>query len=78
MTKVKKRPSLGGYDEGMEDKPEILSLGLIELSELIEQKLDNKPNVRDKFIWKAWVKDVNSLVEIYNEKCGFKAYCHVH
>lgn len=79
MTKILKKPSLQDYDsEGWNDKEEIVPQGLIEIGEMIDQLLNNKPKTRDKNTWRSWRKMVNQLVNTYNEKSGFRAYKNVH
>lgn len=77
MSKILKKPSLREYDEGHEDKPQIVPMSLIETGERIDQLLENKPKTRDRHVWREWKKSVNQLVNIYNEKCGTKAYKNV-
>lgn len=74
-----KKPSLQEYDNGWGDnRAEIVNMGLVELSEKIEQFYDNKPKKRDRNSWRDWKKAVNSLVKEYNTRVGFDAFAYAH
>lgn len=49
------------YWEGESDEKEKIPLSAFELSELIEQRIESKGN-------KHWKKEVNSLIDEYNER----------
>lgn len=54
------------WEEGGEDEESPISLSALELSEFIEQRLENRPST----ITKLWKREVNELIDEYNNKFG--------
>lgn len=52
---------------------------LTDLSDLIEEELENVPPTMDKRSkeFKDWKKRFGVLLDTYNSKAGFKVYCDV-
>jgi len=57
------------YEGDPGDEQEKIPLGAFELAELIEQRIESKGN-------KGWKKEVNSLIDEYNERFG-RTYARV-
>lgn len=78
MNKIKIKPSLQEYDEGWEGREEIINMSLLEIGEMIDERLEHRPLDRTKDSLRAWRKELNSLIETYNERAGGKIYSHVY
>lgn len=69
---MRKNTSRDAYED-VEESIDTVSMGAVELSEFIENKLDNKPRGRTSSIFK---KEVNSLIDEYNRRYG-KTYSRI-
>jgi hypothetical protein len=76
--KIKIKPSIEDYDNGAQDKPETIEIGLIDLGEMINQKLENRPLDRDRNLLKEWKRELNLMIESYNSRVGWKCFSHVY
>lgn len=76
--KTSKKPTLQDYDAGWEDKAEILPTGLLELGEMIDEKLLIAPERKNKIASRIWVKEANRMINEYNARVGYKCYKNVH
>ena len=60
------RKNIDYYEGDPGDEQEKIPLGAMELSELIEQKIQNGTENKPK----GWKKEVNALIDEYNSKYG--------
>jgi hypothetical protein len=78
MSKIKIKPSLQEYDEGWEGREEIINMSLLEIGEMIDERLEGRPLDRNKDSLRAWRKELNGLIEHYNDRAGDRIYTHVY
>lgn len=76
--KINKKPTLQEYDNGWEEEAEILPTGLLELGEMIDEKLLKAPERKNKIASRIWVKEANRMINEYNTRVGWKCYKNVH
>jgi len=68
---MKRNTKIDSFEE--EIQPEIINLCAVDLSDMIESKLENKGKGRTSAIFK---KEVNNMIDIFNNKYG-KVYCKI-
>lgn len=66
-----KKPNLDNYDnmDVENNKPDFVEMCAVELSDYIEEKMENIPKKSSK-MYKIWQKEMNDIINIFNSRYG--------